>query len=89
VYKNCTRKPNSHLPCHNFAPPVTERVNCERQNVIHVVERVQPASSTTRMGNCPNHRSDEFWFAHGKKFTKPRTGGRGPVGAGPATRVVW
>ncbi|KIV84239.1 hypothetical protein PV11_00030 [Exophiala sideris] len=87
-FKRCTKKPNSHLQCYPYEPPTLRLYPCGRQSVIHVIEQIHPASSTVRQGNCPNHRSEEYWYINGKQITKPKTGGRGPRGDGPSNLAV-
>lgn len=75
AYPNCTKTPNGHLPCHEYEPPMIEHMPCGRDGIIHVVEPVHPGSSTKRRGNCPNHRSTQYWFVSDGKggFTGQRS----------------
>lgn len=87
-HRRCTKKPNGHLPCHNFEPPVEVVRLSSQHNVDHKVEHVYPASSVKKHGNCPNHRSEAFWYAGGKRIDRPKTGGRDPGSLGPANIMI-
>ena len=52
-----------------------ENIPCGRNGITHVVEQVYPGSSTQRRGNCPNHRSYQYWFVSDVKggFTGQRS----------------
>jgi hypothetical protein len=67
LYPNCTKTPNSHLPCHEYDPPYVREMPCGQHGIEHRVEDVHQASSRQRQGNCPNHRSEKYWFQKNDK----------------------